>query len=379
VSARKVGARKVGAARKRAVTSPATLALRPKRIRPALLAWYRAQRRDLPWRRTRDPYAIWVSEIMLQQTRVETVIPFYERFLDKFPTVDALASADEDDVLAAWSGLGYYRRARGLHAAASIVAREHSGTFPDHPTELRALPGIGEYTAAAIASIAFGREAAAVDGNVVRVLARIHGLRGTRDSARLKSDVTRLAHALARGPAPGDWTQALMELGAMVCTPRAPDCARCPLTARCGAHADGQAERYPAPKTKKTVPSVEQITVLLERDGKWVLVRREPTGLWGGLWEPPTGTRARGESIEEAALRVARDCTGLELDELAPLPAFEHVLTHRRMQFQPFRARARGRLRTRAGRGYDAARWLAGDDALGMGVSAWTARLLRSL
>jgi A/G-specific adenine glycosylase len=285
-------------------------ALRPKRIRPALLAWYRAQRRDLPWRRTRDPYAIWVSEIMLQQTRVETVIPFYQRFLERFPTVDALADAHDEDVLAAWSGLGYYRRARGLHAAAAIVAREHAGVLPMDSERLRALPGIGEYTAAAIASIAFGHEAAAVDGNVVRVIARIHGLRGGRDSARLKREVTHLAAALARGPAPGDWTQALMELGAVVCLPR-PKCDQCPVARSCDAHRSGDASRYPEP-AKKPDPRTAGEVLLLARRGRSIYLEKAATPT-GTAWTLP---RAR---TREDAVRL-----GFVLRSGDPLTSFRH-------------------------------------------------------
>jgi A/G-specific adenine glycosylase len=290
--------------------STGTNAPRPKRIRPALLAWYRAERRDLPWRRTRDPYAIWVSEIMLQQTRVETVIPFYERFLERFPTVDALASAHDEDVLAAWSGLGYYRRARGLHAAASIVAREHAGVFPDDPGQMRALPGIGEYTAAAITSIAFGREAAAVDGNVVRVLARIHGLRGSRDSVRLRGQVTRLAHSLARGPAPGDWTQALMELGAVVCLPR-PRCEECPVARSCDARRSGDASRYPEP-ARKPDPRPAGEVLLLARRGRSIYLEKGAT---------PTGT---AWTLPRATTRHAAARLGFVLQGGEPLTFFRH-------------------------------------------------------
>ncbi|HET7903271.1 MAG TPA: A/G-specific adenine glycosylase, partial [Candidatus Eisenbacteria bacterium] len=213
--------------------------------RAALLRWYGRNRRDLPWRRARDPYAIWVSEIMLQQTRVETVVPYYERFLERFPTLHALARSSESSVLAAWSGLGYYRRARNLRDAASLVARDHGGAIPRDPAALRALPGIGAYTAAAIASIAFDRPAAAVDGNVVRVIARWDGRRGRRDDAALRRAVTARAESLAPGARPGDWTQALMELGATLCLPRDPLCERCPVARWCRARRGGRPDRYP--------------------------------------------------------------------------------------------------------------------------------------
>jgi A/G-specific adenine glycosylase len=216
-----------------------------KGLRRALLDWYRANRRDLPWRATRDPYAIWISEAMLQQTRVETAIPYYERFLARFPDLQTLADADSDDVLGVWAGLGYYSRARNLHAAARIVVDEHAGELPDDAEALRSLPGVGRYTAGAVASIAFDRPEPVVDGNVSRVFAR---LRGIRDDVRKAATVRRLweeAAALVRGPHPGDLNQALMELGARVCTPRAPRCPVCPVAHHCEAQRGGDAEALP--------------------------------------------------------------------------------------------------------------------------------------
>lgn len=244
-------------------------------LRDSILRWYLANRRRLPWRETRDPYAIWVSEVMLQQTRVETVVAYYERFLRTFPTVRALAKARESDVLASWSGLGYYRRARNLHAAAQLVAREHAGRLPQDLPTLRALPGIGEYTAAAIASVAFGRAAAAVDGNVIRVLSRIHGLRGTRTSLRLRRAVLERAERMAQGPRPGDWTQALMELGATVCLPREPLCGRCPASRRCAARRAGTPDRYPEPAAA-VKPRAGRRLLLLARDGRRVFLVTDP-------------------------------------------------------------------------------------------------------
>jgi A/G-specific adenine glycosylase len=244
-----------------------------KRLRASILRWYLAHRRDLPWRRTRDPYAIWVSEIMLQQTRVETVLPYYERFLDRFPTVAALARAREADVLAAWSGLGYYSRARNLREAAAVLVRETEGAVPRDRGALRALPGIGDYTAAAIASVAFGKPAAAVDGNVIRVLARIHGLRGRRDAPSLRREVTRIAGELADGERPGDWTQALMELGATVCLPRAPRCGGCPAKKRCAAFLSGTPDRFPEGAPPPS-PRAERHVLLLARSrGRVLLIR----------------------------------------------------------------------------------------------------------
>lgn len=222
---------------------------------------------------------------MLQQTRVETVIPFYTRFLERFPTVETVASAREEAVIAAWSGLGYYRRARHLRAAAIRVVGEHGGRLPEDPVELRALPGIGDYTAAAIASVAFGRTAAAVDGNVIRVLARIEGLRGSRVSPLLKREVARTAEQLAEGPRPGDWTQALMELGAVICLPRDPRCEDCPARATCAARASGEPDRYPEAPSTRPVRRVERVMLAAWSGDRLFLVREKADG--SASWTMP--------------------------------------------------------------------------------------------
>ncbi len=214
-------------------------------LRRKLLAWYRAHRRDLPWRRTRDPYAIWISETMLQQTRVETVIPYWERFLARFPDVETLATADTDDVIALWAGLGYYSRARNLHRAAQIVMEHHAGRLPGDVDALRELPGVGRYTAGALASIAFDKPAPIVDGNVARVLARVFAIDADVRSAAVQERLWSEAEQLARGDDPGAMNQALMELGATVCTPRAPQCPACPWQPHCAARAQGRAELLP--------------------------------------------------------------------------------------------------------------------------------------
>jgi len=291
--------------------------------RARLLRWYRRYRRDLPWRRTRDPYAIWVSEIMLQQTRVETVLPFYRRFLKRFPTIGSLARAKESDVLAAWSGLGYYRRAKNLRAAAVTVAREHDGQLPASLEALRALPGIGAYTAAAIGSIAFGLPAAAVDGNVIRVLARWDGLTGRSDDPALRRDVQRRAEALAPGPAPGDWTQALMELGATTCLPREPLCDRCPVSSTCVALKSGRPDRYPDPARSGSVRSERRVLLLLRRRSRFLLI---PDPLDGGATLAPPSAAVRGDG-DRASSRVARElgrAHGAIGDPRGPSRTFRH-------------------------------------------------------
>jgi A/G-specific adenine glycosylase len=347
-----------------------------RHIQTALLDWFRSGHREMPWRATRDPYAIWISEIMLQQTQVETVRPYYQRWMTRFPTVDALADSPLEDVLACWAGLGYYARARNLHAAAQEVQAHYGGRFPSQPEQIRELPGIGPYTAGAIASIAFGLPEPILDGNVGRVLQRVHRLAGAPDDKDVRKRLWALAAELVPEEAAGDFNQSMMELGATVCTPRAPACDGCPLRTLCAARRHGDVEAYPAPKQRKEPRRVDQVTVVLERQGRVLMVQRPARGLWGGLWEPPTGEQHKDETPAQAAVRVARETTGLSLDRLQPLERFEHLLTHRRMRFAPFRAAGRGRL---ALSGYQDARWMPLEDALGVGVAAWTTRLFSQI
>ena len=313
-----------------------TLELDPRKLRALqkdLLAWYEASRRDLPWRRTRDPWAIWVSEIMLQQTRVETVIPYFERFLAKFPTPLALAEAAEDQVLAAWSGLGYYRRARMLHAGARAVAGTQTsglpGAIPDQREGLLALPGIGRYTAGAIASIAFDRAVGLVDGNVARVLARVFAIDDDMRKGGMKK-AEALADRIVPAAAPGAWNQALMELGATVCTPRSPSCGTCPIAKHCRARAEGKVDKLPVLSEKKP-PKAQSLRALVGRKGTQVLLaRRRSEGLFGGLWEPPL--------VETAAALKA--LAGKEAKGTAPKKAGQvvHVLSHRKLTIDVFTA-----------------------------------------
>ena len=325
-------------------------------VRRALLAWYRRERRDLPWRRTRDPWAIWVSETMLQQTRVETVIPYYERFLERFPTVEALAEADADELMKSWAGLGYYSRARNLKAAASQVVRDHGGRVPTDVEALRALPGVGRYTAGALASIAFDRPAAVVDGNVARVLARLLDLDLDVGSPAGQRRLWEEAEALARGPAPGDLNQALMELGALVCTPRAPRCADCPLRSHCHGLAAGRAEALPVKARKAEPKQVAAVAALLARGERVLAVRRPPHGLLGGLWELPGGELAAGEAPGSGLSRALRERVGLAPRGVTRLGEVTHGFTHRTLRLHVFRATApAGRVRRRDA---DAHRWL---------------------
>ncbi len=257
----------------------------------SLLAWYDTNRRDLPWRAApgtpRDPYRVWLSEIMLQQTTVATVGPRFGRFLERWPTVEALAAAPLDDVLHEWQGLGYYARARNLHACAIEVVREHDGRFPDSEDALRKLPGIGAYTAAAVAAIAFDRKATAVDGNVERVMARVHAIDTPLPAA--KTELTAAARAMTPDRRPGDFAQALMDLGATVCTPRRPRCSACPWRTGCRAFAAGTAEGLPRRTAKTPRPTRHGVIFWLEdRTGEVLLQKRPPTGLLAGLYEFPS-------------------------------------------------------------------------------------------
>jgi A/G-specific adenine glycosylase len=251
-----------------------------RRFRKSLLTWYDSHRRDLPWRASRDPYRVWLSEIMLQQTRVAAVIEHYHEFLRRFPTLEKLAAAREASVLAAWSGLGYYRRARALHAAAKVVARERGGKFPTVAAEWRDLPGIGRYTAAAVASIAFDEPVAVVDGNVERVLHRVSGRRLAGEALWSAAD------DLLDARRPGDFNQAMMELGAVVCTPRAPECLLCPVIELCATRGELASVTKPAPQKKREIHYA-----LHHRDGEVFLLRRAPdASLLPGMWELPEVT-----------------------------------------------------------------------------------------
>lgn len=252
-----------------------------------LLRWYRRCHRPLPWRATRDPYRIWVSEIMLQQTRVETVRPYYARWLRAFPTVQALARATDDRVLKLWEGLGYYSRARNLHRAAQTVVREHGGKLPRSTHGLQGLPGIGRYTAGAIASIAFGERAPLVDGNVARVFARIFAIDADVNSPRTAQSLWRLAEDLLPETGPGEFNQALMELGALVCTPTNPRCDACPMHPVCRARARGLVGRLPNRGNKPQVTHVVAHAALVRHGGKILLQRRPQRGLLASFWELP--------------------------------------------------------------------------------------------
>jgi A/G-specific adenine glycosylase len=311
-----------------------------REVRAPLLRWYDENRRDLPWRRTRDPFAIWISEAMLQQTRVETVIPYWERFLETFPDVESLAAAELDDVYAAWTGLGYYSRARNLRAAAQTIVAEHDGCLPDTAEQLRGLSGIGPYTAGAVASIAFDREEPLVDGNVIRVFTRLFGIREDSADKGVVKRLWQIAAELVRGPRPGDLNQALMELGATVCTPRNPDCSLCPVRNHCDAFAAGDAESLPIKKKRAKQKPMRAVAAWIERGGRILIVRRPEEGLMAGLWELPGGEIAPREEGKERLRDVLADRVGLETRGVEPVGSVEHLFTHRRLRLEIFRCLA---------------------------------------
>jgi A/G-specific adenine glycosylase len=354
--------------------STATLSRdRARRLRKRFLAWYDIHRRDLPWRHSRDPYAIWISETMLQQTRVETVIPYYERFLGRFPDMQTLADADQEDVYAHWAGLGYYSRARNLHSAARRVVDDFAGELPDGAEDLRSLPGVGRYTAGAVASIAFDRPEAIVDGNVKRVLARLLGIRRDVNDKDVAERIWAEAARLADGERPGDLNQALMELGATVCTPRAPQCSTCPLSRSCDARRAGDAEELPRKAAKARVRKVSGVAVWLERRGRVLAVKREAGGLLGGLWELPGGDLEDGEKPEDGAQRLLGHHLGLSVSGLSRAGRVKHVFTHRALTLHVLRAEAEGRVRRR---GLARHRWLSANDMRELATATVTRKAL---
>jgi len=320
-------------------------------FRESLLAWFRQFQRDLPWRRTKDPYRIWISEIMLQQTRVAAVIPYYERFLERFPNVQALAEAPQEEVLRLWSGLGYYSRARNLQAAAQQIVARHGGEFPLDEESILALPGVGSYTGAAILSIAFGARRAVLDGNVARVLARLGAIRGDLRETKPWQSLQKTADELLDPQSPCDWNQAIMELGAIVCTPRAPQCLLCPVNKFCRARQSGEPESYPAKRKKRDAVQITlAAAVFWTAEGKTLLLPppRAKNGkpaaddvatLVSRMWHFPT-VAVRENPPEElrSFLGGILSSKNGELS-LEPLGKVRHAVTYRNVTVLPFRAR----------------------------------------
>jgi A/G-specific adenine glycosylase len=318
-------------------------------FRNALLAWFRQFQRDLPWRKTKNPYRIWLSEIMLQQTRVAAVIPYYERFLARFPDIKSLAEAPEEEALRLWSGLGYYSRARNLQRAARQIVGEFGGRFPREREHILSLAGIGEYTASAIASIAFEEKSAVLDGNVARVLSRLGAIRGDLREPKKWQALQGEANRLLAFGAPGDWNQAMMELGAMICTPRAPQCLLCPVAPDCAARKLGIAETLPEARKKRDTVEVHLVSLVVATpDGETLLLPppaqknkddqadHVPT-LVSNLWHFPTNP-ANGDA-QRAAAQTWSDffkSNPLSAEKISPLPIVRHAVTYRNISVHPF-------------------------------------------
>jgi A/G-specific adenine glycosylase len=325
-------------------------------VRSRLLTWFARHQRELPWRKTADPYAIWISEVMLQQTQVATVIPYYRRFLERFPTVRALAKAQLPDVLGLWKGLGYYSRARNLHRAAQQLAAEHGGALPSTAEALHELPGFGRYTAGAVASIAFGEEAPLVDGNVARVLSRLYAVEGAPGEKAREAKLWALAGELVKGPKPGDLNQALMELGATVCLPKAPLCLLCPVSSECTALKEGRVDQLPAARFRAPRKALELSLGVCRKGQKVLLARRPDGGLFGGLWELPSAPSTD-------ALTALLDAPVGER-----LAIVERTLTHRDLTLHLYEVKSRATLKRLEG--YPECRWVTQGDVEPLGVSA---------
>ena len=312
---------------------------------PPLLAWFDRCRVDWPWRRQPTPYHIWLAETMLQQTQIETVIPYYQRFISRYPSIHALAAAPMDDVLKLWEGLGYYRRAHNLHKAANIILNEHGGVFPSSVETLLKLPGVGPYTAGAIASIAFGQPAAVLDGNVIRIFTRLLDLDIDVSQHSSRQKLWQIAADLVPAQRPGDYNQALMELGQTICRPKNPRCAECPIQAHCQAFASGTQAQRPVKKKRPAIPHYDVAAGLIrDRAGRLLIAQRPLDGLLGGLWEFPGGKREKDESLTECLARELREELAIQVEVGERFHVVKHAFTHFRITLHAFDCRYLGAL-----------------------------------
>ncbi|HLF24965.1 MAG TPA: A/G-specific adenine glycosylase [Anaerolineae bacterium] len=311
--------------------------------RPALarklIKWFEAQARDLPWRRRRTPYRVWLSEMMLQQTQVDTVIPYFKRFTARFPNLKALANARIDEVLKLWEGLGYYARARNLHRAAQVVSRELGGRFPQTVEGLLQLPGIGRYSAGAIASLAFGVDAPILDGNVARVLCRVFSIERDPREPATRAELWALAEALLPKGRAAQFNEGLMELGALVCTPRAPKCAVCPIALECEARRLGIQDRLPVKRARKVIPHYAVTAAVIRQNGRVLIAQRPLDKMLGGLWEFPGGKCEPGETLEECLKREIGEELSLEIEVADRVGVVKHSYTHFRITLHAFECR----------------------------------------
>lgn len=310
-------------------------------IQTQLLNWYNKNARELPWRSDPGPYKVWISEIMLQQTRVESVLPYFERFLSRFPNISSLATAEMEEVLRLWEGLGYYSRARNLHKAAQELMQSYKGVLPDKARELQKLPGIGKYTAAAIASIAFGEPIAAVDGNIKRIYARLLALNEALGTPGFENKVNSYAQEMIPQNRPGDYTQALMDLGSAICLPQNPNCKACPIAIHCKAFEQEKQNQLPVIIAKSPVPHYEVCVAVFLLNGKVLLSQREAKGLLAGLWEFPGGKRETSDQcLEDCLMRELKIKTGCDLPDINKqdkMGVFRHAYTHYKISVHAWR------------------------------------------
>jgi A/G-specific adenine glycosylase len=340
-------------------------------LHEVLQSWYARNRRDLPWRRSRDPYLIWVSEVMLQQTTVKVATPYFEAFVRRFPSLQALAEEPEDEVLAAWSGLGYYHRARNLHRGAQHVAERHGGRFPKTLEAALAVPGVGLYSASAILSIAHGLPLPVVDGNVRRVLSRLDALAGPE--YRREGPFYNLAEEILDRSQPGSWNQALMELGATVCTPKKPACPACPVRDRCRALAQGIVDQLPEGRARRATVDVTVAAALVQRDGRILLVKRPDGRLLGKMWELPQTPLEPQKDVDLP--RELEERYGLRIEPGPLVVRARHAITHRRIRLEGYRAQ----LKASPPSDPDRFRWATPEEIASLPVSSMTRKLLRGL
>ena len=342
-----------------------------------LLAWYARHRRNLPWRRVKSPYRVWVAETMLQQTQVETVIPYYRRFLRRFPSMASLARASIDDVLAVWAGLGYYSRARNFHAAARQVVETCGGRVPRELEAMLSLPGVGRYTAGAVLSIAYGLPVPIVDGNVARVLCRLCAIGGDPKSSRVRKRLWSVAGQLVPSDQAGEFNQAMMELGSLVCTPTRPACLVCPVSAQCAARRLGKQDALPRKQKARRVQHYDVPVGLIWRRGKLLITKRPLDAMLGGLWEFPGGKQEPGESLEAALRREIQEETGLAVTVGEHLLSVDHAYSHFRVTLHAFHCAApRGRVRVTK---CDAFKWVAVGELGGYPFPSGSRAIIRKL
>ncbi len=309
-------------------------------VKTKLLPWFAANKRSMPWRTNRSPYRVWISELMLQQTRVDQATPYFHRFMKRFPSLKSLAAASQEDVLKMWEGLGYYSRARNLHKAARLIVAERGGRFPNTAEEIIELPGVGSYTAAAIGSLAFNLDLAVLDGNVIRVLSRLFAYSKNSRSSAAKKELQRMADDLLVKGSAGDFNEAMMELGATVCLPRNPDCGACPLARVCAGLKSGAPTDFPMKAAKKKTPHiVVGAAVVTNRAGEVLIAQRRAEDMLGGLWEFPGGKVEPGESVEACVARELKEELGINVEVGDFLMTVKHAYSHFTMEMHVFFAK----------------------------------------